>query len=99
MRDTALHALGLREAALDRPVRAATALAAVEAGLTGSDDERPRRLALAALVAQAEVAGRGWTGNLDARLHALRLDPSPMVAGAAGFTFVPGEAKGREATG
>lgn len=59
----------------------------LEKGLIASDDERMRRLALAALVTQVNQAG-GWTDERIARLQAFQRDPSPLVAEAAQFTFV-----------
>ena len=50
-------------------------------------DERLRRLALAALVAAAIGASRGWDDDRLARLEAFRADRSPLVAGVAQFTF------------
>lgn len=64
---------------------------AVEAALAPAGDERLRRLALAALRAQAGSLRLGWTTERLARLEAFRADPSPLVAEAAQFTFPPGE--------
>jgi hypothetical protein len=49
-------------------------------------DERLRRLALAALVHQAQLPG-GWDEARLRRLRAFRADRSPLVAGAAHFTL------------
>ena len=59
----------------------------LEMALANSEDEGLRRLALAALIAQAKQ-GRGWSDACIARLQTYREDPSPMVAEAAQFTFV-----------
>jgi hypothetical protein len=61
---------------------------ALERLLADDADERLRRIALAALVADA--TGRtGWDDEHRRRLAAYRGDPSPLVAGAAQFTFPP----------
>jgi hypothetical protein len=62
----------------------------LEAVLGASDDERLRRLALAALLAQA-AAPRGWNPDRRERLEQYRADPAPLVAAAAQFTFPPPE--------
>jgi hypothetical protein len=85
-----LHADALSVAAaalrswLPRPDRAD--LERLEARLAGSADERLRRLALAALVAQAELPG-AWNETRLQRLRAYRADRSPLVAAAAQFTL------------
>jgi hypothetical protein len=61
-------------------------LLAFEMALATSKDERLRRLALSALVAQAAQAD-GWTDERIVRLEAYRQDPSVLVAEAAQFTF------------
>src|SRR5262249_34972894 len=61
---------------------------AVEAALARDADERFRRIALAALVAQAHSPA-GWTDELRTRLAACQADSSPLVAAAAAFTFPP----------
>lgn len=66
-------------------------LEAVEAALTPAEDERLRRLALAALCAQAGRLRLGWTVERQARLEAFRADLSPLVAEAAQFIFLPDE--------
>jgi hypothetical protein len=81
----AAHAIG---SAAIRPD--AGGLHALEAALAGSDDAALRRLALAALVAQAR-SPRGWDEELMARLRASRADAAPLVAAAAQFTLPPGE--------
>jgi hypothetical protein len=58
----------------------------LEAALAGQDDERLRRIALAALDAQAGDA-YGWTAERLTRLRSFRADPSPLVASAAQFTL------------
>ncbi len=63
-------------------------LLSLEMTLAASDDERLRRLALSALLAQSRQA-RGWSDALIERLSLYRSDPSPLVAEAAQFTFVP----------
>ncbi len=64
-------------------------LAALERSLAASDDERLRRLGLAALLGCVDRTG--WTAEQRERLEAYRRDPSPLVAGAAQFTFLPDE--------
>jgi hypothetical protein len=66
-------------------------LEAIEAALALAGDERLRRLALAALRAQAGSLRLGWTAARLARLEAFRADTSPLVAEAAQFTFPPDE--------
>lgn len=57
---------------------------------TASDDERLRRLALAALVAQSGAGpGSRWSEAQRSRLEAFGRDPSRTVAAAAQFTFPP----------
>jgi len=63
-------------------------LSKLEMTLAQSNDERLRRLALSALLAQSSQIN-GWSDALVARLHAYRQDSSPLVAEAAQFTFVP----------
>ena len=65
-------------------------LAELEQALAGRQDRYVRRLALAALTAQAKGAG-GWTDERLSRLQAFRNDPAPLVVEAAQFTFPPGE--------
>lgn len=64
-------------------------LAALERSLAAGDDDRLRRLGLAALLGC--VSRTGWTAEQRERLEAYRRDPSPFVAGAAQFTFIPDE--------
>lgn len=59
----------------------------VERRLGSSDDERLRRVALAALLQQALRAG--WTTELRERLESYRRDPAPLVASAAAVVFPP----------
>jgi hypothetical protein len=66
----------------------ADALAVFEQSLAGDADARLRRVALAALVAQAQSA-RGWDAERLARLQLYRVDPAALVAAAAQFTFPP----------
>jgi hypothetical protein len=61
-------------------------LASVETEFAASADPRLRRLALAALVAQAN-GPCGWDDARLARLRAYRADPAPLVAAAAQFTL------------
>jgi hypothetical protein len=68
----------------DRPDRGD--LEKLEASLAAERDERLRRLALAALLAQARLPG-GWNGERLQRLRAFRQDPAPLVAAAAAFTL------------
>jgi len=69
----------------------AAGLSSLETALGGDTDERLRRLALASLVALAQPP-RGWNDERQARLRAYCADQSALVAGAAQFTFPPGEA-------
>ena len=89
-----LHAdaLGKAEHAIQRAVTARpdADLFSLEMALVGSNDERLRRLALSALLAQSQQVN-GWSDALVERLYAYRNDPSPLVAEAAQFTFVPQE--------
>lgn len=55
--------------------------------LAPSDDEKLRRIALAALITQSNV--QGWNDELKLLLYAFRNDPSPMVAEKAQFTISP----------
>jgi hypothetical protein len=55
--------------------------------LAPSDDEKLRRIALAALINQSKA--QGWNDELKQRLYAFRNDPSPMVAEKAQFTLLP----------
>ena len=64
------------------------ALLTLEHALAASPDARLRRLALAALRAQATQPA-GWTAALRTRLDHYRADPAPLVAAAAQFTFPP----------
>jgi hypothetical protein len=80
----ALEASGSRTG----PPSDTNALPAFEAALAASPDARLRRLALAALVAQATQPA-GWTAVLRARLAQYGTDPAPLVAAAAQFTFPP----------
>jgi hypothetical protein len=60
----------------------------LEEKLAASHDERLRRIALAALVAQAEESN-GWNEEQRARLENYRADSSVLVAAAAQFTMLP----------
>ena len=64
------------------------ALLAFEHDLAQSSDARLRRLALAALQAQATQPA-GWTIALRNRLARYGQDPAPLVAAAAQFIFPP----------
>ncbi len=67
--------------------RADTAeLGILERALGSRQDERLRRIGLAALVGLA-APPRGWNAERLARLRAYRQDPSPLVAGTAQFTL------------
>lgn len=68
----------------------ATDLENLEAALANNSDERLRRLAFAALVAQSQ-SPRGWDSERMKRLHSYRTDSSPIVAAAAQFTLPPVE--------
>ncbi len=59
----------------------------LEAALAKSSDERLRRLAFAALVAQSQSSG--WNDERLVRLRSYRADPAPLVAAAAQFTLPP----------
>ena len=61
-------------------------LTVIEVALAISNDDRLRRLALAALVVQSQAYG--WNEERKEKLHVFRHDPSPMVAAAAQFTFL-----------
>ncbi len=56
--------------------------------LDTSHDERLRRIALAALITQAEIPP-GWTDERRMRLQTYRQDSSVLVAAAAQFTLLP----------
>lgn len=86
----ALEASGSRTG----PPSDANSLPAFEHAVAANPAARLRRLALAALVAQATQPA-GWTAALRARLDQYRTDPAPLVAAAAQFTFPPylGEGK------
>lgn len=60
----------------------------LEEQLAASNDEHLRRIALAALVTQAEAA-QSWSAEQRARLQVYRADPSALVASAAQFTMLP----------
>jgi hypothetical protein len=83
----ALEASGQRSVS-----QADAALPAFEYTLAASPDARLRRLALAALQAQATQPA-GWTAALRARLAQYRADPTPLVAAAAQFVFPPPESE------
>ncbi|GHO88683.1 hypothetical protein [Dictyobacter formicarum] len=61
-------------------------LAELEAALATQADERLRRLALSALLAQTRQA-RGWNDEYIQRLQTYQHDSSPLVAEQAQFTF------------
>ncbi|MBT2559422.1 hypothetical protein J7E24_16665 [Hymenobacter sp. ISL-91] len=63
-------------------------LATFERTLADSSQPHLRRLALAALLAQATQPA-GWTTALRTRLDQYRTDPAALVAAAAQFTFPP----------
>ncbi|GCE07161.1 hypothetical protein [Dictyobacter aurantiacus] len=84
-----LHADALTSAAgqIDQLNRRPNAnLAELEAALADQPDERLRRLALTALLAQTRQA-RGWSDAHIQRLRGYQRDSSPLVAAAAQFTF------------
>lgn len=86
-----LHADALtqaEEAIEEAATRPDADLTGLESALASSEDERLRRLALAALIVQAEESS-GWSDEAVARLEVYRQDPSPLVAEQAQFTFVP----------
>lgn len=58
----------------------------LESRLASASDDRLRRLAVAALIAQAELPG-GWNDARLERLRGYRRDSSPLVAAAAQFTL------------
>ncbi len=61
-------------------------LVRLEEILSDSSDDRLRRIALAALIAQSQADG--WNDDRQQRLSAWRNDPSSMVTEKAQFTFV-----------
>jgi hypothetical protein len=61
-------------------------LAELETALATQADERLRRLALAALLAQTRQA-KGWSDEYIQRLQTYQRDSSPLVAEKAQFTF------------
>jgi hypothetical protein len=63
----------------------ASELVRLEEILSVSSDDRLRRIALAALIAQSQADG--WNDDRQQRLYAWRNDPSAMVAEKAQFTF------------
>jgi hypothetical protein len=63
-------------------------LVSFERALADHSDAQLRRLALAALLAQATQPA-GWTAALRTRLTQYHTDPAPLVAAAAQFTFPP----------
>lgn len=60
----------------------------LEMTLAANTDEHLRKLALTVLTTRAQQAS-GWSDEAIARLEQYRNDPSPLVAEAAQFTFVP----------
>jgi hypothetical protein len=92
-----LHAEALMVAAneISWAIRRSDAAEAIrlEMALAARPDERLRRLAFAALVAQARTLS-GWNEERLDRLRAFRSDPSPLVAAAAQFTWTPDEEQG-----
>jgi hypothetical protein len=80
----ALEASGQRSG----PQSEANSVAAFEYTLAANPDARLRRLAQAALQAQATQPA-GWTAALRTRLDQYRADPAPLVAAAAQFVFPP----------
>jgi len=85
-----LHAdaLGwMEKALLQAATRPDAQLYDLETTFAASSDERLRRLALEALIAQSRQPG-GWSDELIERLEIYRQDPSALVAEAAQFTFV-----------
>ena len=60
----------------------------LEEQLAASNDERLRRIALAALVAQTKESNT-WNAEQRIRLQTYRADPSSLVAAAAQFTMLP----------
>ncbi|RYZ60689.1 MAG: hypothetical protein EOP08_14510 [Proteobacteria bacterium] len=71
-----------------RAVVATVHPALLEERLERSSDPRLRRLALEALK-RAVRPKEGWSTELRAKLTAYRSDPSPLVAGAAAYVFLP----------
>ncbi len=55
--------------------------------LVASNDDRLRRIALAALITQSQT--HGWNNERKQRLYAFRNDPSVMVASSAQFILLP----------
>jgi hypothetical protein len=73
-------------------------LGALERELWSSEDERSRRLGLAALVALGRTT-EGWTAERRRMLDAYRSDESALVAEAATFVFPPDLDKGETIKG
>lgn len=73
-------------------------LAALERALRSTEDEKARRLGLAALVALGRTP-EGWTDERRRMLHAYRSDESALVAEAAAFVFPPDLEKGETVKG
>ncbi len=65
----------------------ANELVHLEELLVASNDDRLRRIALAALITQSQTYG--WNDKRKQRLYAFRNDPSPLVASSAQFILVP----------
>jgi hypothetical protein len=76
----------------------AVRLTSLDLEFFSSEDERLRRLGLAALAALAGPP-RGWNDERLARLEAYRADSSPLVAAAAQFTLPPVENDRQQASG
>lgn len=85
----ACHTLSAVLGRYGRPGRSDGAeLVQLEEALAAHPDEYLRRIALAALLTQAELPP-GWSEERRARLQVYRADPSPLVAAAAQFTVLP----------
>ncbi len=82
------RACGLLQEVTNRPDSAD--LGQLESALATSGDERLRYIALAALLAQAQLTV-GWTEELRVRLEYYRADQTTLVASMAQFIFPPNE--------
>ena len=95
----ALHADALQTVMQSLPYlnvgRKDVSLEELEIALAPSDDRYLRRLALAALVAQANGSS-GWTDERLGRLNQYRADPAALVAEAAQFTLPAKETEMKE---
>lgn len=66
---------------------ALSVVADIERTFRADPDPRLRRIALAALIALTGFTN--WNDELRAQLEQYRVDPAPLVAATAQFTFPP----------